>query len=120
MKPQYRILLIAFLGTLAQMYLPWWTAVVVAFLVELIYGSRKFLSFLMGFYGVALPWMIGALITDLRNDSILSDRILVMFQLPTWPLLIIVVTGIVGGVAGGMAAWAGGHITELFLKDAKR
>jgi hypothetical protein len=117
MKPQYRILIIVVVGTIAQMFLPWWTSPIVAALVEGIFGSKKFLSFLIGFYGIALPWMIGALIIDLKNNSILSDRVLTMFQFPQWPLLIIIITGLIGGISGGLAAWAGGHVHSLFGDD---
>ncbi len=117
MKPQYRIVLIAIVGTLAQMFLPWWSVVIVAATVEVFFGSEKFLSFLIGFYGIALPWMLGALIIDLQNESLLSNRILSMFKLPQWPLLIIIVTGLVGGIAGGVAGWAGGHIHSIVKNE---
>lgn len=117
MKPQYRILITAAASTILQMFLPWWTSAIVAALVETFFGSRRFLSFLIGFYGVALPWMIGALIIDLQNDSILSDRVLTLFSLPQWPLLAVIVTGLVGGISGGFAAWAGGHVHSLFGND---
>lgn len=119
MKPQYRILIIAVASSIMQTFFPWWSAPIVAGLVEAFFGSRRFLSFLIGFYGVALPWMIGAMIIDLQNDSILSDRVLTLFNLPQWPLLAVIVTGLVGGVSGGGAAWAGGHVNSLFGNDTE-
>jgi len=119
MKPQFRILMIAVAGTVCQLFLPWWTAVLIAAFVEGIFGSSRFLSFLIGFYGIALPWMVASLIIDLQNGSLLSDRVLTIFNLPTWPLLIIIVTGLIGGVAGGLAAWAGGHVHSLFADDTR-
>ncbi len=119
MKPWFRILIIAVAGTIAQMGLPWWSAVIVAGVVELIFGNQKFLSFLIGFYGISVPWMIGALIIDLQNGSLLSDRVMTMFELPTWPLLAVIVTGLVGGVVGGLSGWAGGHLHSVFSNGSK-
>lgn len=119
MKPWYRILLVALVATLAQLLLPWWSVVVVACIVEAFFGNQKFLSFFVGFYGIALPWMIGALVIDIQNSSILSDRVMTMFTLPTWPLLAIIVTGLVGGVAGGLGSWTGGHIHSLLVNGSE-
>lgn len=119
MKPQYRILIIALASTIAQMFSPWWSALIVATLVEAVFGSSRFLSFLVGFYGVALPWMIGALIIDMQNGSILSNRVLTLFSLPQWPFLIIIVTGLIGGLSGGASAWAGGHVHSLFGNETE-
>ena len=119
MKPWYRILLVAVVATIVQLILPWWSAVIAACLVEVIFGSRKFLSFFVGFYGVAVPWMVISLVIDIQNNSILSDRVMTMFTLPTWPLLAIIVTGLVGGVAGGLGSWSGGHIHSLFSNGSE-
>jgi hypothetical protein len=119
MRPQYRILVIALAGTIVQTFLPWWTAVIAAALVEGIYGSKRFVSFFIGFYGIALPWMIGSLIIDIQNGFILSDRVLKLFNLPTWPLLIVILTGLIGGIAGGLASWAGGHVHSLFGNETE-
>lgn len=117
MKPAYRILIIILLGTILQHFLFWWTALMVAALVELKFGDRKAMSFMVGFYGIALPWMILAGWIDLNNGSNLSDRVLGIFTMPAWPLLIIILTGLVGGLAGGLAGWTGGNIRSLFMKE---
>jgi F0F1-type ATP synthase assembly protein I len=117
MKPTYRILLIIILGSILQHFLFWWTAPVVAALVELKWGNAKAMSFLIGFYGVALPWMVYSGLIDFNNGSHLSNRVLGIFSMPTWPLLIIILTGLVGGLAGGFAGWAGGNIRSLFSEE---
>lgn len=117
MKPLYRILMVIVVGSILQHFLFWWTAPLVAALVELKWGDRKAMSFMVGFYGLAIPWMIYAGIIDFNNGSHLSDRVLGIFSMPTWPLLILILTGLVGGVAGGLAGWAGGIIRSLFVEE---
>ena len=117
MKAGYRILIIIVLGTLLQYFFFWWMALVVAAIVELKWGNRKAMSFMVGFYGIALPWMVYAGIMDMANESQLSDRVLGIFSMPTWPFLILILTGLVGGLAGGLAGWAGGNLRSLFSEE---
>lgn len=100
------VILIAVLSAVAEYFLPWWTIAVVAFLVSLLTLMRPGKAFLAGFCGVALCWLIAALLRDIPNEHILSVRMAALFHLPNYALFI-VVTIVVGGLVGGLAAWAG-------------
>ena len=105
-----RITLIAVLSFVAQTYFPWWTAVLVAFLVELILGNASKTAFFSGFYGIAIPWMALSTYIDVNSESVLSVRILELFKLPQYSILLIVVTGLLGGLVGGLATTSAGWI----------
>ena len=114
-----RISLIIVLGAVCQMYLPWWTGVLVAFVVEAIIGKGNSTAFFSGFYGLALPWMALATYIDLQNDSVLSFMILDLFKLPKFSFVMIVVTGLVGGLVGGIGSFAGGWLKKAIAKNGE-
>ncbi|MCB0756181.1 MAG: hypothetical protein KDB98_11345, partial [Flavobacteriales bacterium] len=55
-----RIALIAVLSAVAQQFFPWWSAVIVAFVIEAAFVKANDTTFFSGFYGIAIPWMIYA------------------------------------------------------------
>ncbi|MFT6209412.1 MAG: hypothetical protein ACJAYA_001264 [Bacteroidia bacterium] len=112
-----RIVLIAVLSAVTQTYLPWWSAVIVALVIEIALGKTKSTSFFSGFYGVAIPWMVLAIYIDNKSESILSIRILELFQLPQFRIVMIVLTGLIGGLVGGLGSVAGGWIKDAFLQS---
>ena len=114
-----RIGFIAVLSALAQQVLPWWSCVVVAFLVELVLGKESTTSFFSGFYGIAIPWMVLAAYIDIKSESILSVRILELFKLPPYGFVMIIITGFLGGLYGGLASMVGGWTKRAIWSDGK-
>jgi hypothetical protein len=100
------VILITILSALAEYFLPWWSMAIVSFLVSLFAGFRPGRSFLLGFVGVGLCWLVTALMHDMANQHILSTRMAALFHLPNY-LLFIVVTVFLGGLIGGLSACAG-------------
>lgn len=100
------IILVALLSAVAEYFLPWWSAAVVCFLVSLFVKQKGGRAFLMGFLGMGIFWLAAALLHDAANEHILSAKMAALFHLPDYGLFIIV-TVLIGGLVGGMAAWAG-------------
>jgi len=111
-----RITVIAALSSISQMYLPWWTAVVIALFVEALIGKGDKTSFYSGFYGVSIPWMILATYIDVKSESILTVRILELFKLPQFSFVLIILTGLIGGLIGGVGSMTGGWIKAAFSR----
>ncbi len=111
-----RILVVAMLTAIAQTYLPWWSSVCVALVVEALLGKDDRTSFYTGFYGVSIPWMIFATYIDMKSESILTVRILDLFSLPQFSIVMIVLTGLIGGLAGGVGSMTGGWIKAAFSR----
>lgn len=101
------VIFIAVLSAIATWFLPWWMIAVVSFIVVLLVPQKKGRAFLAGFCGVGLFWLAGALVHDLPNQHILSARMAELFHLPHYSLFILV-TALVGGLIGGLSAWAAG------------
>lgn len=110
MKFIISLLLTALLSFTAGLYLPWWTIAVCAFIVSVLILQQPLRAFLAGFLGVFLLWVIFSLLIDAANNHILSHKIASIFPLGGIPFLLILITGFIGGLVGGMAALSGSYL----------
>jgi len=101
------VLTYAVFSYLGGMVLPWWGFVPVIFLLSAIINQKNLISFLAGFLSIFSLWILLTLIIDTANGHILSERtaMILPFNGSTW--LLILVTGLIGGTLGGMAAMSG-------------
>jgi hypothetical protein len=110
MKLFVSILLIALLGFVSGLHLPWWGIAVAAALVSVLLPLRPGKAFLAGFIAIFLLWGILAWGIDSANGSILSQRIALILPLGGSSTLLILVTALVGGLVGGIAALSGSYL----------
>ncbi len=116
MKFILKVILIASLSYLAELFFPWWSVVFCAFLVGGILPTKGFNDFLAGFLGVGLLWLIFALLIDLDSDSLLAQRIAPVLQMSN-ALVVTSVTGLLGALAGGFGALSGSQLRRIFMED---
>ncbi len=112
MKFVLKMLLIAGLCYLTQLFLPWWVVAFCAFGVNLFLPTKGFNAFLSGFLGVGLLWLAVASTIDVRTDGLLTDKVAAIMSLSP-PFLLVAVTGLIGGLVGGMAALTGTLLRNL-------
>ncbi|MBD0278021.1 MAG: hypothetical protein ICV51_18025 [Flavisolibacter sp.] len=110
------ILLTALLTFIAGLFLPWWSVALVAFIIALLLPQTIGLSFLTGFLGVFIIWMIIAAWIDVANDHILSTKMAQLFPLGGSSVLIMLVSALVGALVGGFAAMSGSSLRRLFYR----
>lgn len=110
-----RILIIAIAVYIGQMFFPWWIIVIVPLVVEAIFGRGKGTAFFSGFYGIAIPWMLLSAYVDIQSESILSSKILALFKMPEYGFVMIILTGLLGGLYGGLASLVGGWIRKAVV-----
>jgi hypothetical protein len=101
------ISLIAILSLLAQFFLPWWSLAVVAFLVCFWRSSGGGRAFLSGFLGVAIVWLLYALLIQFRTDGLFVGRMSELLFKTNTQVLPVVVTALIGGLVGGLAGLSG-------------
>lgn len=106
------IILIALLAFVSGLYLPWWSIAPAAFVISLIFRQSPGKSFLAGFLGLFLLWAGLALFIDIPNQHILSKKIAEVLPLGGSSTLLILVTGLVGGLAGGFAALTASYLNK--------
>ncbi len=104
------------LALILSLFLPWWSVMLAAFLTGLFISLKKSAVFLIPFLAIACFWMVYAFILGNANDFILAKRIAVLFPLQGNPYLLILVTGIIGGIAAGIAGVFGSQVRTMFIK----
>ena len=106
------ILILSFAGSY---FLPWWAAAIIAFLSAWFLGKTSGWAFWSGFGGLFIAWLALALLKSIPNDNILAKRVSHLFHLPNW-VFILVITALIGGLVGGMAALSGLLVKKVFVK----
>ncbi|MES2330437.1 MAG: hypothetical protein V4539_12590 [Bacteroidota bacterium] len=112
MKLITAIVLTGFLAFVLGIYstLPWWSFVFTSLIVAVAIHQRAAKAFLAGFLGLFLLWAGMALLKDAANDHVLSMKVANVLPLGGSYLVLILVTGIVGGLVSGLAALTGSYL----------
>ncbi len=107
------VLSIILVSFFAQLYLSWWSIALIAALAGVWSGYSPIRSFSMGFLAIFLLWAGYAFWLDMGNESILSEKLKELFGGVPGALLILI-TGVIGGLVGGLGALTGSLWTKLF------
>lgn len=107
------IILIAVLSLLAQLVLPWWSLAIVAFGVCFWRSSGGGRAFVAGFVGVAVVWLVYALLIQFRTDGVFVGRMSELLFKANTTVLPALVTSLISGLVGGLAGLSG-----YFVKQA--
>lgn len=113
MKILINIILTAALSFAFGLFLPWWSIAIASFLVALAAGRKQGLSVLAGFLGVFLLWGIIAFVLSSGNEHILAHRMSMVILKKDDPIVLILVTAVIGGAVSAAAAWCGASVRGL-------
>lgn len=116
MKFLFQTILTALLSYAAEHFFPWWSVVICALVVAIGFDLNKITAFLGGFVAVSLLWMLVATIIDVKTNAILSNKIALLLGLQSTTSLILL-TGMIGGIVGGLGALSGQQIRTLLKKE---
>lgn len=94
----------ALLALLLGLYLPWWSIAIAGFIIAILFKQSSSKGFLAAFLGVFLFWGMVAFLQDMKNQHLLSTKIGALLGIGNNPFLLILITGIVGGLVAGFAA----------------
>jgi hypothetical protein len=103
-----QLLVIALLALVFELFLPWWSIALAAAIGGYFLSSK--VNFLAGFLGIAVLWIAYAFLISSNATAPLADRVAAMFSVNK--TLLIIITGIIGGLVGGFAAMAGGALKK--------
>jgi hypothetical protein len=112
MKFGIAIILTMLVSIVSGMYLPFWSVGLVAFLVAIFVYQKPGMAYLAGFVSILLFWGLLAWWIDAQNDSILSKRMANLFPLGGSSALLILITGLVGAIVGGLSALSGSFLRK--------
>lgn len=104
------VLVMVVIGTISGLYLPWYALgilfALLAYILRIPTGSAFTLGLVSGF----LLWAISACWIDGQHPSSLPGRMAHLFPLGGSVIGLYMVTGILGGLTGGLWAWAGAKL----------
>ena len=110
MKFLVATVLTALLAFISGLFLPWWGIAITSLLVAVLVHQKAGKAFLAGFLGVFLLWAGLAWWIDMKNNGVLSKKIASVLPLGGNAILLILVTGIVGGLVAAMASMSGSFL----------
>jgi hypothetical protein len=110
MKFLVALLLTALLAFISGLFLPWWGIAIASLLVALLVHQKAGKALLAGFLGVFLLWAGLAWWIDMKNNGVLSKKIASILPLGGNAILLIIVTGFIGGLVAGFAAMSGSFL----------
>ncbi len=106
MKFLVQVVFIAILAFFLELFLPWWSIAIAAFIGGLIFNTKA--NFGAGFMAVALLWMAKAFLLHNASVAPLADRVAQLLFMNA--ILLIVTTGVIGGLVGGLAGMTGAAV----------
>lgn len=97
-------------------FLPWWSAMMAAFITAVVFSLKHAAVFFIPFLAVFIFWAAYSFLLANGNDFILAKKIAILLPLGGSPYLLILVTGIVGGLAAGVTGIFGKQCLLLVKK----
>ena len=104
------------LAIVFSFFLPWWSVMLAAFIAAVVFSLKRAAVFFTPFLAVLIFWAAYSFLLANDNEFILAKKIAVLLPLGGSPSLLILVTGIVGGLAAGIAGVFGKQCLVLVKK----
>lgn len=102
-------IIVSVIALVLQQFMPWWSIGIAGFFFGLFVDEDSKMAFIHGFLGIFILWGGIALYVYVANDGVLAHRLAIMMGLP-YDLLPVLITGISGGIVGGLFALSGRYL----------
>lgn len=112
MKNYSFILIIVVLSWIMQLFFPWWIIAVVCFVVCYVFKTSGFTGFSGSLLAVFVLWFLGAYLNDSHFDQPMSHILGSLFGNVS-SSAVFFLTGITGGLVGGLSGWLGSRTRTL-------
>ena len=117
MKFAVNLIITALLSIVLNLFLPWWSIMLAAFITGFVIDLKGSAVFLAPFLGVLFLWMVYGYLLSSANDFILSTKIANLLPLGGNVMLLTLITGVVGGIAAGVAGFSGKQLKMMMSRD---
>jgi hypothetical protein len=117
MRVFFYILILSALCLLLQFRLPWWVIMPISFVMGYFLSPGKWSATWASFMGVFLVWVGMALFAESRSDISIAQLIgNVLGNIPG--VVVILLTGTIGGICAGLGGLLGRWASELYSKPS--
>jgi hypothetical protein len=113
-KNTKHFILTIILAYVLALYLPWWSVMLAALISGFLIPLKKGAVFFTPFIAIVLLWIIQSYMLSSANDFILAKKIATLLKLNGNSILLLVVTGIVGGLSAGVSGIFGKQCRSIF------
>ncbi len=100
-------------GLFAAQFLPWWNIVVICFIAGAILNMDGWKSFLCGLVAIFLLWGLSAGWSFHHGSYIIANRMGSLLG-NVGGVALMFITGLVGGLLGGLGSMTGGFFRRIF------
>lgn len=115
MKILTSILSTALLAYAAGIFLPWWGVAIAGLIAAAWLQQKPAMAFLLGFLSVFLLWAGFAFVRSQLNNDILAHRFSLLILKNDSPILLVLLTGAIGGLTAGLGALSGSLLHLFFI-----
>ena len=115
----FRILLIGISSFYIMDFMPWWTIIIIPFILGVIFDDNLFSHFLSSFIGTGVAWLFLMLNIDFETQSILSNKIIPILEIKSVNILIISIS-ITGGIISGLSSITAISLRNIFIKKKNK
>ena len=112
------IVLISGVGYVTQLIAPWWIVACTSAVLCFALNAYVLEAFIAGLLGTGSTWLMLAWQVHTTTQGQLSGKVAQLLSIED-PLLLIVGTGIIGGVASGLGGMSGSSFRNLWRKKKK-
>jgi hypothetical protein len=91
------------LAYVLSIFLPWWSVMLAAIISGCFIPLKKSAVFFIPFLAVALLWIVQSYFLSSSNDFLLAKKIATLLMLNGNSTLLLLVTGVIGGLAAGVS-----------------
>ncbi len=112
MKFISNVLLIMLFSFIAGIFFPWWTIAVVGFAAAMIIRLSTGLNFFAGFISNFILWTAMVFWISTKNDHLLAHKISMVILKIDNPAVLILMTGLIGGLITGLGALTGSLLAK--------
>ena len=95
------------LALLLSFLLPWWSIMLASLLAAIIIPLKKAAVFFIPFLSIFLFWTVYCYVLSSANDFTLAKKISELLTIGGNPYLLILATGVIGGLAAGFSGILG-------------
>lgn len=109
------LLLTVATSCILQLFFPWWTIALAAFMIAYFVKQNSFAAFLSAFIAVFLLWVVYAYLLSSANENILATKVAELLKQLTKGSVttLYILTGLIGGLVSGFGALTGSLAEKL-------
>ncbi|NVJ88227.1 MAG: hypothetical protein HWD82_02140 [Flavobacteriaceae bacterium] len=105
------------LSVVLSLIFPWWSIMVAAFIASILFPLKNSKIFFVPFLAILLYWGFYSYALSSINNFTLAKKISQLLMLGGDPYLLMLVTGLVGGIAAGISGVFGKQIINTLKKN---